>query len=231
CDTVAFVGFDGGTVGAIAHHVLHIPSTSYQHIEDVHLTLCHVITNALQDRARDDEELTATGLEAEVQERVRRINYVRQQLIAEPSPQRRVVMIPDQIRRTIGFDRAMIFMAEGGELVLRGTYGAPREDARLDIEADLAECEAFRARTAIAVTEVNGHAPVWLGAYKDVTSYAVVPIVRDDESVGVLVGGFTKTDRVAGARELQLLQIFAYNVRSVLVDRPEPNPAPWFTED
>ncbi|MFN2613908.1 MAG: SIS domain-containing protein [Actinomycetota bacterium] len=231
CDAVAFVGFDGGTVGAIAHHVLHIPSTSYQHIEDVHLTLCHVITNALQDRARDDEELTATGLEAEVQNRVRRINYVRQQLIAEPSPQRRVVMIPDQIRRTIGFDRAMIFMAEGGELVLRGTYGEPREDARLDIEADLAECEAFRARTAIAVTEVNGHAPVWLGAYKDVTSYAVVPIVRDDESVGVLVGGFTKTDRVAGARELQLLQIFAYNVRSVLVDRPEPNPAPWFTED
>lgn len=231
CETIAFVGFDGGSVGAIADHVLHIPSNSYQHIEDVHLTLCHVITNALQDRARDDEELVATGLEAEIQERVRRISYVRQQLIAEASPQRRVQMIPDQIRRTIGFDRAMIYIAEGGELVLRGTYGAHREEARLDIEADLAECEAFRSRAPVTVGEVNGHAPVWIEAYKDVTSYAAVPVVRDDRSVAVLVGAFTRTDRTVGPSEMQLLQIFAYNVRSVLADRPEPNPAPWFSED
>lgn len=228
CDTAAFVGFDGGTVGAIAKHVLHIQSNSYQHIEDVHLLLCHVITNALQDRARDDESLRAAGLGDEVQERVRQIYYARQQLHAEPSLERRLRMIPDQVRRTIGFDRALLFVSEAGHLRLRSAFGTKvNGGADLDVEADLFECEAFRDRHAIAVESANGRSPMWLSQYQGVTSYAVAPIVRDDQSVGLLVGAYTAGRRTVDASDLQLLQIFAYNVRTALEHAADPLPGPW----
>jgi D-sedoheptulose 7-phosphate isomerase len=229
CDTVAFVGFDGGTVGAIAKHVLHIESNSYQHIEDVHLLLCHVITNALQERARADVELTTTGLGDEVQERVRRIYYARQQLAAVPSIERRLQMIPDQVRRTIGFDRAMLFIAENGHLTMRAAYGNVEVGGELDLDADLFECEAFRDRHAIAVPHANGRSPVWLPAYSGVTSYAVAPIVREDHSVGLLVGAYTGGRREVDASDLQLLQIFAFNVRGALAQSTsDPLPGgPW----
>jgi len=228
CETIAFVGFDGGTVGAIAKHVLHIRSSSYQHIEDVHLLLAHVITNALQERARDDDELRSAGLGDEVQERVRQIYYARQQLQAEPSTERRIRMIPDQVRRTIGFDRAMLFVRENGSLRLRAAYGAPASGGELDIEADLFECEALRDRHAIAVDQTNGRSPTWLPAYKGITSYAVAPIVQDDHAVGVLVGGYVDGRRAVEAGDLQLLQIFAYNVRSALDQPADPLPGgPW----
>lgn len=227
CETIAFVGFDGGTVGAIAKHVLHIQSNSYQHIEDVHLLLCHVITNALQERARSDDDLVTTGLGDEVQERVRRIYYARQQLGAEPSRDRRLRMIPDQIRRTIGFDRAMLFVAEEAHLRLLAAYPTTiRTGDVLDVEADLFETEAFRDRHAVAVPSANGRSPVWLAAYKDVSSYAVAPIVRDDHSVGVLVGAYTNGHREVDASDLQLLQIFAYNVRGALELRRTDDPLP-----
>lgn len=216
CDTVAFVGFDGGTVGAIAHHVLHIKSSSYQHIEDVHLLLAHVITNAVQDRARDDDDLATTGLGDEVQERVRRIYYVRQQLLAEPSLENRMRMIPDQIRRTIGFDRAMLYVAEGTNLMLRAAYGASTVEGALDLDSDLFECESYRERRAIPVALANGRSPLWLPAYEGVTSYACAPIVRGDEGVGLLVGGYAGGEREVDESDVQLLQIFAYNVRGAL---------------
>jgi len=228
CETVAFVGFDGGTVGAIAKHVLHIQSNSYQHIEDVHLLLCHVITNALQDRARGDLDLATTGLGDEVQERVRRIFYARQQLSAEPSLERRIRMIPDQVRRTIGFDRVLLFMAGNGHLDLRATYGAPSDAGTIDVEEDLFETEAFRDGRAISVTVANGRSPLHLAAYEGVTSYAVAPIVRQDHSVGILVGCYTAGRREVDASDVQLLQIFAFNVRSALEVTPTDAPgAPW----
>lgn len=228
CETIAFVGFDGGTVGAIAKHVLHIQSNSYQHIEDVHLLLAHVVTNALQDRARADVELATTGLGDEVQERVRRIYYARQQLAAEPTYEGRLRMIPDQIRRTIGFDRAMLYVADNGTLEMRAAYGVREVGGTLDVESDLLECEAFRDRKAVAVPEANGRSPLWLPAYRDVTSYAVAPIVRDDKAVGLLVGAYTNSRREVGASDLQLLQIFAYNVRGALAPSSDPLPGgPW----
>ncbi|HEX9711932.1 MAG TPA: SIS domain-containing protein [Actinomycetota bacterium] len=227
CQTIAFVGFDGGTVGAIAQNVLHIQSSSYQHIEDVHLLLCHVITNALQDRARADTSLVTTGQGDEVQERVRRIYYARQQLMTEPSRERRLRMIPDQVRRTIGFDRSMLFVAEDTSLKLLAAYPTTLPTGEsIDVEADLFECEAFRDRHAIAVPTANGRSPVWLKAYKDVSSYAVAPIVRDDHSVGLLVGAYTRANREVDASDLQLLQIFAYNIRGALEPRRTDDPLP-----
>ena len=228
CETVAFVGFDGGTVGAIAQHVLHIQSTSYQHIEDVHLLLCHVITNALQERVRADAELATTGLGDEVQERVRRIYYARQQLAAVPSIERRLQMIPDQVRRTIGFDRAILYVAENGHLRMQAAYGTREVSGELDLEQDLFECEAVRDRKALAVPHANGRSPVWLPAYEGVTSYAVAPIVRDDNAVGLLVGAYTGGRREVDASDLQLLQIFAYNVRGAMAPPSEELPGgPW----
>lgn len=223
CDTVAFVGFDGGTVGAIAKHVLHIKSNSYQHIEDVHLLLAHVITNALQERAKGDRALETTGLGDEIQERIRRIYYVRQQLQAEPSVDRRVQMVPDQVQRTIGFDRALLYLLEDGELALRAVLGAGEApELRLDLEADLPECQAFRDRRVVAVAEANGHAP---GAvYEGMTSYAVAPIVREDRSIGVVVGGYAAGRKAVDDSDTQLLQVFAYTIRGALQGGDSPPP-------
>jgi D-sedoheptulose 7-phosphate isomerase len=220
CRTVAFVGFDGGTVGAIAKQVLHIKSNSYQHIEDVHLLLCHVITNALQERARADTDLATTGLGDEVQERVRRIYYARQQLAGVPSLERRIQMVPDQVRRTIGFDRVMLYMPVNGRLEMRAAYGAGPASGALDLEQDLVECEAFRDRKTLAVEHTDGRSPVWLPTYDGMTSYAVAPIVREDVAVGLLVGGYTNGRRAIDAGDVQLLQIFAFNVRGALTERP-----------
>ena len=186
--------------------------------------LAHVITNALQERARADTSLATASLGDEVHERVRRIYYVRQQLNAEPSMQRRVRMVADQVRRTIGFDRAMLFMPEEGRLTLRSSYPAGAEGA-IDIESDLFESEAFRTRHGVSVEQVDGRSPR-LPSYEGLTSYVVVPVVRDDRSIGVLVGGFTG-DRKVQASDLQLLQIFAGNVRAALDERAgdiEPPP-------
>lgn len=225
CKTIAFVGFDGGTVGAIADHVLHIRSNSYQHIEDVHLLLAHVVTNAIQDRAREEPALDVASPSSAVQERVRRIEYARQQLGAEPSLERRVKLIPDQICRTIGFDRGMIFTPTGSDLVLRSSFGGkPSDGESLEIEADLYECESFRERKALPVAAVNGKSPTWLGAYEGLAAYAVAPIVRGDESVGILVGGYTDPTRTIEAGDLQLLQIFAYNIRAAISEAGPVDP-------
>jgi len=158
---------------------------------------------------------------------VRRIYYARQQLMTEPSRERRLRMIPDQVRRTIGFDRSMLFVAEDTSLKLLAAYPTTLPTGEsIDVEADLFECEAFRDRHAIAVPTANGRSPVWLKAYKDVSSYAVAPIVRDDHSVGLLVGAYTRANREVDASDLQLLQIFAYNIRGALEAKRTDDPLP-----
>ena len=123
----------------------------------------------------------------------------------------------------------MLFIADGERLALRASYGAPPGDADwLDLTADLFECDAFHKRIAVAVAEANGRSPMWLSAYKDVTSYAVAPIVRDERSVGVLVGAYVGSDNVVDSSDARMLQIFAYNIRGVVDDQPEQaNPVPW----
>jgi GAF domain-containing protein len=146
---------------------------------------------------------------------VRRIEYVREQLTAEPLMESRIRMIPDQVRRTIGFDRTMLFVPEGGELRMRAAYGCAVEGS-LDLESDLFECDAYHERRGIQVALANGRSPLWLPAYKGVTSYAIAPVVREDASVAVIVGAYTDGRKQVGESDLQLLQIFAYNVRGAV---------------
>lgn len=46
--TIAFAGMAGGQLKELAQHCMVVPSQSYEHIEDVHLMLCHAIVAAVK---------------------------------------------------------------------------------------------------------------------------------------------------------------------------------------
>lgn len=48
--TVALVGAEAGKLGAVADHVLHVPSKDTARIQEVHITLGHSICESLEDR-------------------------------------------------------------------------------------------------------------------------------------------------------------------------------------
>ncbi len=207
CTTIAFVGFDGGTASAIAHHVLHIPSVSYQHIEDVHLLICHAITSALQERARHDDDLGAGLSGDDLNDRLRGIYYVRKALAAEKVLDRRVKMIPELAARTIGFDAAVLYAVhEDGLVQMAGGHHVP-DMPPFAADDDLFEAEAIREkRTVVAEGGAGGMA-----------SYAISPVIADDRVVALIAGGYYNGRRVSGS-DLQLLQIFAFNLRGALSD-------------
>jgi D-sedoheptulose 7-phosphate isomerase len=231
CVTIAFVGFDGGTVGAIAHHVLHIPSNSYQHIEDVHLLLCHVITNALQDRARADDSLATEAADDAFEERTRRISYATQVLNAERSRANRLRMIPEQIARTIGFEAAILFEVEGGKLHMAAGYNARDGASPIDIGEDYHETEAVREGKTIVVSSVDGdpRVPLEHPAYRALRSYVLAPVMRGDRAVALLLGGYTSEHKAISPRDEQLLRLFAYSVRGALAtgEGEEPDAGWW----
>lgn len=49
--TIGFTGFDSGRLGSIVDINLHVKSDSIEHVEDIHLVLEHLITQALRERA------------------------------------------------------------------------------------------------------------------------------------------------------------------------------------
>ena len=118
-------------------------------------------------------------------------------------------------------------MASNGHLELRANYGAPSDAGKIEVDDDFFETEAYRDGHAVAVTVANGRSPLHLPAYDGVTSYAVAPIVRDDKSVGILVGAYCGGRREVDAGDVQLLQIFAFNVRSALDATPPADAPPW----
>jgi D-sedoheptulose 7-phosphate isomerase len=50
--TIGFTGFDCGKLGSLVDINLHVPSESIEHVEDIHLVLEHMITQALRERAK-----------------------------------------------------------------------------------------------------------------------------------------------------------------------------------
>jgi len=48
--TIAFLGFEGGKVKEMADHVVHVKCDNYGIIEDIHLSLNHVITSYLKEK-------------------------------------------------------------------------------------------------------------------------------------------------------------------------------------
>lgn len=205
CTTVAFVGFDGGTASAIAHHVLHIPSSSYQHIEDVHLLICHAITSALHDRARHDPELGSGTSGDDLNDRLRGIYYVRKALAGEKSLDRRIKMIPELAARTIGFDAAVLYAVHDDGLVQMTSGHNVADVPSFAVDDDLYEAEAIREKRAV-VAESPG---------AGMNSYAVAPVATDERVVAVIAAGYRNGRRVSGS-DLQLLQIFAFNLRGAL---------------
>ena len=226
CTTIAFVGFDGGTVGAIANHVLHIPSNSYQHIEDVHLLLCHVITNALQDRARRDESLILESTNDAFEERTRKISYAIKQLRAETTRSNRLRMIPEQLTRTIGFDAAILFKVEDGFLQMVSGHNTRDGASPIKLSEDFYETEAVREGKPLVVetTADDSRVPTGHPAYATLKSYALAPIMESDRAIALLAGGYTSEHRAISPRDAQLLRVYAYSVREALaytVDEPD----------
>lgn len=205
CATIAFVGFDGGTASAIAHHVLHIPSNSYQHIEDVHLLICHAITSAVQDRARHDMEMGAGLSGDDLNDRLRGIYYVRKALAAEKELDRRIQMIPQLAARTIGFDGAMLYAVHEDGLVQMVGGHHVAQTPPFAVDDDVFEAEAIRQRRAV----------IGEGGASGLMSYAVAPVMADDHVIALIAGGYTNGRRVSGS-DLQLLQIFAFNLKGAL---------------
>lgn len=49
--TVGFTGFDGGHLAGMVQIHIHVPSNTIEHVEDIHLSLEHMISLALRERA------------------------------------------------------------------------------------------------------------------------------------------------------------------------------------
>jgi D-sedoheptulose 7-phosphate isomerase len=48
--TIGLAGMTGGALSQLARHCVVVPSTSYEHIEDIHLMLCHALVAAIKHR-------------------------------------------------------------------------------------------------------------------------------------------------------------------------------------
>lgn len=48
--TIGLSGMDGGKLKELAHHCIVVPSQSYEHIEDIHLMLCHALVSTIKQR-------------------------------------------------------------------------------------------------------------------------------------------------------------------------------------
>ncbi|MBI4674386.1 MAG: SIS domain-containing protein [Chloroflexi bacterium] len=48
--TIGFAGFTGGKLQALAQHCIVIPSFSYEHVEDLHLMLCHALVATIKQK-------------------------------------------------------------------------------------------------------------------------------------------------------------------------------------
>lgn len=55
--TIGFTGFDGGRLKDMVDICIVVPSCSMEQIEDIHLLLCHLITNCLRNMPVFAEEL------------------------------------------------------------------------------------------------------------------------------------------------------------------------------
>lgn len=48
--TIGLAGMTGGKLKALAQHCIVVPSESYEHIEDVHLMLCHALVATIKEK-------------------------------------------------------------------------------------------------------------------------------------------------------------------------------------
>ena len=48
--TIGLAGMSGGALREFAQHCIVVPSNSYEHIEDIHLMLCHALVAAIKQR-------------------------------------------------------------------------------------------------------------------------------------------------------------------------------------
>ncbi|GAJ17365.1 unnamed protein product, partial [marine sediment metagenome] len=52
--TIGFIGFDGGKLKGLAHKSIILSSKDYGQVEDIHLSLAHIISYLVRERIADD---------------------------------------------------------------------------------------------------------------------------------------------------------------------------------
>ena len=57
CTTIGFSGFDGGKLSGMVDVSVHVPCDCMEQVEDVHLTLCHLICTVMRKAFEQDEVL------------------------------------------------------------------------------------------------------------------------------------------------------------------------------
>ena len=64
--TIGFTGFDGGRLGSMVYHQIHVDSNIIEHVEDIHLVLEHMIIRALKDIVRAPQPQIAAQVSDEL---------------------------------------------------------------------------------------------------------------------------------------------------------------------
>ncbi len=54
--TIGFAGMNGGKLCELAQHCIVVPSNSYEHIEDIHLMLCHALVATIKQKHPELEQ-------------------------------------------------------------------------------------------------------------------------------------------------------------------------------
>lgn len=73
--TIGFTGYDGGKLAKMVDINVHVPSFNIQHVEDVHLALEHLITNALNEMVKRADAILPP-VYARLDQKTERIEFV-----------------------------------------------------------------------------------------------------------------------------------------------------------
>ena len=129
----------------------------------------------------------------------------------------------EEVCRSCGFDRAMLFRLDGHRLIpesahvqgdapaFRALLGAARAEP-LELTPEVAEAEVLRRKIPMLVDrppDAEGRAAAFLGQLTGATSYAVAPIAPDDRVVGVIYGDADVSGRAIGSIDRDVLWAFA----------------------
>jgi D-sedoheptulose 7-phosphate isomerase len=201
--TVGMTGFDGGLLGGLVDHHIHVPSHCIEFVEDVHLMLEHLITKALRQQTVASVEMVremAAGLD-------------------DFTP------APDLLRRLLALSRDGVG-ASSGSILLLGENGSADQmalayagDVRLlpdqhlpeTLQRGLAGWVMENRRAALVSStrdDPRWHLTAWESENAGSRSAISVPLVNQDRLVGVLTLAHAEPGQFS-EQDLVLLTAFA----------------------
>ncbi len=141
--TVGFTGFDGGKLANMVDINVHVPSHNIQHVEDVHLALEHLITNALNELVKRADAILPP-VYARLDQKTERIEFVTERsgdglLVTANTPDRSQMLTMVQLLQSIQSDLSHVqdsreFLERLLSLSLEGIGAASGSIVVLDAE-------------------------------------------------------------------------------------------------